>query len=211
MNKAKSRLLLQIFAILFSLQVIRIISKSVIFLFTPKTELSYVIASSILMLLLTGAILLFCKMKDIPLSVFPTKRKIFYIIFTVVALALLISTPIITRDNSLYAISMLMYSTIITPIFEELIFRGFVWNKLREAFHKERSIYIISTFLFAFWHIGYVDTLLFRVPNGNVFHLIFMKVIVGLGFGIILGMVRYKAKNCYSTMLLHGVMNIFGR
>lgn len=37
------------------------------------------------------------------------------------------------------------------------------------------------------------------------------KVITGLCYGMILGAVRLKTKNSYSTMLVHGVLNIFGR
>lgn len=37
------------------------------------------------------------------------------------------------------------------------------------------------------------------------------KVITGLCFGIVLGAVRFKTRNCYSTILLYGGMNLFGR
>ena len=35
------------------------------------------------------------------------------------------------------------------------------------------------------------------------------KLAAGLGYGTVLGIVRLKTKNCYATMLLHGVLNIF--
>lgn len=97
-----------------------------------------------------------------------------------------------------------------TPIFEEIIFRGYIWNKLNVVFKKESITYIVSTALFALWHIGYIDAISFRVETGLAIAM-FWKVITGLCFGIILGAVRYKTKNSYSTILLHGVMNIFGR
>jgi membrane protease YdiL (CAAX protease family) len=98
----------------------------------------------------------------------------------------------------------------VIPIFEEMIFRGYIWNKLNVVFEKEWITYIVSTLLFALWHIGYIDAIAFRVETGLVIAM-FWKVITGLCFGVVLGAVRYKTKNSYSTILLHGIMNIFGR
>lgn len=105
---------------------------------------------------------------------------------------------------------LLIYSSIVVPFFEELIFRGFIWNRLNEIFAKERTTYMVSTVMFALWHLGYVSSIAFRVQEG-LLNAMLWKVITGLCFGIILGFVRLKAKNCYSTMVLHGVMNLFGR
>ncbi|GGH30939.1 CPBP family glutamic-type intramembrane protease [Paenibacillus segetis] len=49
------------------------------------------------------------------------------------------------------------------------------------------------------------------LQNSKIPFAILMKVVTGLIFGIVLGVVRYKTKNCYSTTILHSVMNIFGR
>jgi membrane protease YdiL (CAAX protease family) len=38
-----------------------------------------------------------------------------------------------------------------------------------------------------------------------------MKAFVGLVYGIIVGFVRYRTKNTYAAMLVHSVMNTFGR
>lgn len=91
-----------------------------------------------------------------------------------------------------------------------MIFRGYVWNKLNTIFLKEWKTYIGSTILFALCHIGYISAIVFRVECGLANAMIW-KVITGLCFGIILGAIRLKTKNSYSTILLHGVLNIFGR
>ncbi|MFL0195877.1 type II CAAX prenyl endopeptidase Rce1 family protein [Clostridium sp. WILCCON 0269] len=39
----------------------------------------------------------------------------------------------------------LILSTIATPIFEELIFRGYVWNEFKHYYKNEFIIYVIST------------------------------------------------------------------
>jgi membrane protease YdiL (CAAX protease family) len=78
------------------------------------------------------------------------------------------------------------------------------------VFSKEIETYIVTTILFALWHIGYISSIAFRVETGLANAMI-GKVITGLCFGIILGMIRLKTKNSYSTILLHGALNIFGR
>ncbi len=68
----------------------------------------------------------------------------------------------------------------------------------------------MTTIPFALWHFGYISSIAFRVEYGLMNAMIW-KAITGLCFGIVLGAVRLKTKNCYSTILLHSVMNIFGR
>lgn len=190
---------------------IRIIFKLIVFYFVEKTLFIDTIVSVLLMIVLALIGIITVKKKGISLSVLPTRHKIIYTIATVVALALLISTPFITRERSLFIVFSLVYSTLITPIFEELIFRGYVWNKLEERFTRKLTVYIITTLLFAVWHIGYIDSIAFRVASSNVPFIMLMKVVTGLCFGVVLGAVRCKTKNCYSTILLHEVMNIFGK
>ena len=108
------------------------------------------------------------------------------------------------------SILLLVYSSIVTPVFEEFIFRGYIWNELNQIFTSEWKTYIVTTIFFALWHLGYISSIAFRVEN-NLLNVMIWKVITGLCFGIVLGAVRLKTKNCYSTMLLHGVMNLFGR
>lgn len=112
--------------------------------------------------------------------------------------------------GGIQAIILLGYSSLVTPIFEELLFRGYVWNRLTVIFKSESSVYLWSSFLFGVWHLGYFDSLAFRVETDLV-QALFWKVITGLFYGLVLGLLRWKTKNCYSTMLLHGAMNIFGR
>jgi len=133
----------------------------------------------------------------------------FYIIGTCLAFVLLVATPS-NYSGGFQAVVLLLYSSIVTPIFEELIFRGYVWNKLNDIFEKELISYAVSTVLFALWHLGYVDSIAFRTETGLA-NAMLWKVITGFCFGVVLGAVRLKTRNTYGTMLLHGVMNIFGR
>ena len=143
------------------------------------------------------------------------KSKLIYLISTLIVIALAISTPIFNGELTYSVLVSLVYSIIVIPIFEELIFRGYVWNYLNNSIKKEFLVYIITTILFALWHLGYVDDILFRVNSSNqtvdLANIMLFKVITGGAFGVVTGFIRFKTKNTYASILAHAFMNIFGR
>ena len=183
--------------------------KRLIFLAVERTNFTDSIATMCAMSILAVLLILYAQKRKIALSVFPRDFNKFYIIGTCVTVALLVSSPSNYTDG-FQAVVLLFYGSVVTPIFEELIFRGYVWNRLSTLFKKEWVTYVITTVLFGLWHLGGIDSVSFRIETGLA-NVMLWKVIVGLGYGIVLGAVRLKTKNNYSTMLLHGVMNIFGR
>jgi len=180
-----------------------------IFLFVERTDFFDHMATMAGMVVLTIFYVLVFKMRGIELSVFPKKFGTGYIIVTAATIVLLVVNPA-NYFGGAEAIWMNVFASIVTPIFEELIFRGYIWNKLNTIFSKEWKTYLVSIVLFGFWHLGYISSIAFRVETGLA-NAMMWKVIVGLCFGVVLGAVRLKTKNCYSTILLHGVMNLFGR
>lgn len=194
------------------LQLLRILLKSAVFTFFNRTLISDTIFSLLFMGTAGICILLICKQKQIDLRIFPAKISMAYWIFTFLVIVIFAATPCITQSTSLYDILFLIYGAAITPIFEELIFRGYVWMALEK--HGTKFAYFSTTILFALWHIGYVDTVLWRVSYFNhtasIPQIIFWKVITGFIYGILLGAVRYKTNNTYSSILLHSFLNTFG-
>ncbi len=191
-------------------QLFRMGLEQIFFIFVQRTPFTDDMATMSAMVVLTIFIVIIAKKLRISLSVFPLTFSFPYILETVLFLFFLVSTPLITGSLYLKDVLLMLYANIVTPVFEELIFRGYVWNKLSQTFKKEWVSYLISSVLFAFWHIGYIEGIAFRISDG-LFVVMFWKVITGLCFGLILGLLRLKSKNCYSTILLHGMMNIFGR
>lgn len=208
MKCGKLKTISLIIAVLALIQLLLYEIKQCVFLIIPRTDYSDHMVTMFSMVVLTICFLIIVRKLRIDLSVFPTKFNTIYVCASIVAAILLIATP--SNFTGIQAISLLVYGSIVTPIFEELIFRGYVWNKLNIIFSKEWKTYIVSTILFALWHFGYISSIAFRVNEG-LFHVMIWKAIIGLCFGIVLGFVRLKTKNCYSTILLHGIMNIFGR
>ena len=136
-----------------------------------------------------------------------------YKLFTIFVLLFFIVTPIITKNYELYNILSLVYNAIITVIFEELIFRGLIFKEI-SSMKNDLIAYIVSTILFGIWHLGYIDTIIWRTslfsPDANIANIMFWKVITGIIIGVILGFFRYKNKNVYSSMLVHTFINTFG-
>ena len=195
------------------LQLGRIIFKNLIFTFIDRTLLSDLIVSMIYMTLIICITLIIMKKKKIDINIFPEKWNIKYKIFTILVFLFLIITPIITMNYQLYNILSLIYNAFITVIFEELIFRGGIFKEI-SSMKNDLMAYIISTILFGIWHLGYIDTIIWRTslffPDSNIVNIMFWKVITGMIIGIVLGFFRYRNKNVYSSMLVHTFINTFG-
>ena len=209
MNKCKIKTIGFMILVLLLLSLSLFIIKRVIFFFVERTDFSDYMASMVSMIILTSIILRLSRKAEINLSIFPDKFTVSYISVSIISVVLFIASPS-NYKGGIEPILLLVYSSIVTPIFEELIFRGYIWNELNQIFTSEWKTYIITTILFALWHLGYISSIAFRVED-DLLNVMIWKVITGLCFGIALGAVRLKTKNCYSTMILHGVMNLFGR
>ena len=209
MNKCKIKTIGFMILVLLLLSLSLFVIKRIIFFFVARTDFSDYIASMVSMIILTSIILRLSRKAEINLSIFPDKFTVSYISVSIISVVLFIASPS-NYKGGIEPILLLVYSSIVTPVFEELIFRGYIWNELNQIFTSEWKTYIITTILFALWHLGYISSIAFRVED-DLLNVMIWKVITGLCFGIVLGAVRLKTRNCYSTMLLHGVMNVFGR
>lgn len=157
-----------------------------------------------MMLVLTIAVLFYSKLRNQNLDVLPKKFSPRYIFISSIISILYIATP----SNYIIGISAiitLIYSSIVTPLYEELLFRGYIWNRMKAAISNEVYVYGRNILLFGVWHIGYMIP---QITERN-YEAVLMKIIAGIGYGAILGFVRSKTKNCYSTFLLHGFLNLF--
>ena len=179
MNKCRIKTIGFMILVLLLLSLSLFVIKRIIFFFVARTDFSDYMASMVSMIILTSIILRLSRKAEINLSIFPDKFTVSYISVSIISVVLFIASPS-NYKSGIESILLLVYSSIVTPIFEELIFRG------------------------------YISSIAFRVED-NLLNVMIWKVITGLCFGIVLGAVRLKTKNCYSTMLLHGVMNLFGR
>jgi len=200
-----------VMVLLVVIQLARYGLKEIIFPLIGRTDLGDRIASFVAMIVLTAAIIALARWHKVSISFLPGRFSAPYVVFTCLFAAFLVSTPLITQDASPSSVFLLLYSGIVVPVFEETLFRGVIWNYLTDVFHRQLTVYVIVTILFALWHLGYVDTLAFHTgaSGGSLANIMMWKSVTGLCFGVVLGALRLKTRNCYSTMLLHGALNVF--
>ena len=179
------------------------------FLLVQRTNFTDRMASMAAMLVLTGFLLSLSRKAKTKLSIFPDPFTVPYIGAAVLFAVLLIASPL-NGQGGMESVLLLAYSCMVTPVFEELLFRGCIWNQLSGILGSEWATYLTTTILFALWHLAYIDSIAFRVEDGLLTMMVW-KVVTGLCFGIVLGAVRMKTKNCCAAILLHGAMNLFGR
>lgn len=210
-KKKPLRFLLGVLAFLVIMQLLRIIIKQLFFLVVPKTNFTDRVASMLAASILSILIVIMAKSRKMKLAVFPERIGIAGGIGIAAYLALLVSTPFVTSSQSLPKLVLLFYSAVLTPIFEELLFRTLLWQLFWEQFENEWSCYIGTTLFFSLWHLGYADSLLLRVGISGLLNALLWKLAIGLFFGIVLGALRKKSRCGLYPMLLHGAMNILGR
>ena len=197
---------------LFAFQLLRIGAKTLMFLLIERTLVADTIFNIIIMGAAVFPILVITKRKGYDLSIMPKRFSVWYIVATVFVALLFTLTLVLFTEGTVYGVLFLIYGALVTPFFEETVFRGVVWSAVR--IKNNLSSYIASTLLFAVWHLGYIDTVIWRTslffPDADIFKIVMMKVVTGFIIGMILGAVRYKTKNVYASMLLHCLINTVG-
>lgn len=199
-----SKTIAEAFLLIIVLQTIKLLTEKIVTPLVPNNTFSARMVTAAIMLTLTIVVYAYARLRKTTLSVFPKPFVKWYIVVTCIAVALLISSPS-NFAGGYQAIFLAIYSSIITPIYEEILFRGYLWNRLQRVMSKKLYTYLWSILLFTVWHLGYM---LPQLMNGN-WMAVAWKLTAGIGYGAVLGFVRLKTGNCYSTMLLHGVLNIF--
>ena len=213
-NKGNHFTVIKIIFLLMGLQIIRIILKQIAFLFFHHNKFNDVLISIIIIFILTLFIIYKSKQGRIILDIFSYMRskesKIYYFMVTGAILLLIFTSPFFIRNPSIETLLYLLYITIMIPIYEEIIFRSYIWNILKKENINEIKIYILTTLLFSFYHIGYIDTVIAITGFNNMALITFIKCSLMLSYGIFIGFFKYKIKNSYSCMLVHSFINIFG-
>ncbi|MGB9937620.1 MAG: lysostaphin resistance A-like protein [Methanobacterium sp.] len=138
------------------------------------------------------------------------RTKIMYIL-GVMALIILVILPY-TFAYELDVLILGIVFGLITPAFEELLFRGYLWNMAENRVKSKKSgliTWITITLMFGFWHLGYLDVFLLHPKQFDLIPLLTAKIMIGLILGAIVGFIRLKTKKVYGSFLFHGLWNTF--
>ena len=142
------------------------------------------------------------------------RELIAYIVIGILTLGLVISTYFLQPDLFVTNLN----AAIVIPIFEELLFRGWGWGRLEKAapFRAPGFVnWLVISLLFGLWHFGYVDIYLLKVfpanPNMDWGTFFVMKLLTTLIIGLIVGLPRWRLGRVYGSLILHSLINLFGR
>jgi membrane protease YdiL (CAAX protease family) len=109
-------------------------------------------------------------------------------------------------------------SCLVFPLFEEPIFRGWIWNQVSPVIPAKRNgifTTVLVSALFAVWHLGYWDVVSLHMKAGTstavIIHIMLMKMVIAAIIGIFTGIFRWKTGNIYASILFHAAWNLFGR
>jgi len=139
------------------------------------------------------------------------RTRIFYIIGLATLIILAVSPY--TFEWELHTLVLGLLFGIITPLFEELLFRGYIWAKISESegiINPHGLTLITVTLLFMVWHLGYIDVLMLHpLATGNLTMIMISKMGIGLVLGLIVGYLRLKTGKTYASIIFHGLWNVF--
>jgi membrane protease YdiL (CAAX protease family) len=142
-----------------------------------------------------------------------------YVFGGILIVVLTLLTPSLWMEPGLITIISSLETVIIYPVFEELLFRGYLWNKLEKRFENRKygsaKMIALNTLLFGLWHLGYLDVIYMRthiqVTSTSFEMIMIYKVLTGMVFGVLTSIARWRMKSTYSSLLVHSFLNIFGR
>jgi membrane protease YdiL (CAAX protease family) len=137
-----------------------------------------------------------------------------YIALGILTLGMVISTFFLEPDLFIENIN----SAIVIPLFEEFLFRGWGWNQLRRTVPIRGLGFInwlVISFIFSLWHLGYMDIYLLKVapanPDMDWGEFFLMKLLTTFVIGLIVGLPRWRTGRVYGSLILHSLINVFGR
>ena len=178
----------------------------------PPNHIFRIIESVLSILILT--IFLLIKrpsLQDLGLSFQDTKPIVrnLYIIGVSIIFLMVISS-FFFMDN--LSSSMNLRFGLVSPVFEEILFRGYLWHRLKKCKVEDISIIFITGLFFGLFHLfGYYEYSYetgFTTEAPVMLNVLIQKVLLNIAFGLLLGYIRYKSKKLYPSFLIHAFNNI---
>lgn len=200
----KAGVLLSVLLLMVLLHALRVLLEQQLAPLLPASRFGEQMLTMAAMILLTDLLILAAKVLKRPFSLFPERFTKTYVIAACVTGLLYIFAPG-NFTGGLRPVLLLVYGSLVTPAYEELLFRGLIWNGCASAMEDEKRVFAWNVLLFTLWRLGYM---LPQLADGDL-SAVLWKLAAGLGYGLVLGLVRLKTKNCFACFLVHGVLNLF--
>ena len=110
---------------------------------------------------------------------------------------------------------MIILSLVVEPVFEEVMFREYLWNYISNFEKNDKRILIIISIISALFKLGYWDIINQNLSViGSSFYtidIVLSKVFFGLIFALVLGIVKLRYNDTYLCIFVHSLINVFFR
>lgn len=205
--------------ILFIIQTIRIGIKHILLSQLSLSLSNLIITSSISIVLIgIGMVLVFKdneKFNPLNLKIiklFNKKEKYIKIILCIVIILFLIANTYLNPKYIMYNMEELILGIIIIPVFEEILFRQYLWNYLNKYIPSTIIIFCAIVAIFSIYQVGYIDIIYQYMQITNSSGYLIDKVILivtrGVVLGSILNYIKLKFDDVNICILSHSLFNI---
>lgn len=143
------------------------------------------------------------QVRNTSLSVWPKQFGITTVSVVLLSVLMLLFTAVCFTKGP-RGVGLLLYGSLVTPLFEELLFRGHIYVLQLRVHRQTFHVIIVNALLFSVWHLGYIVNPLFC---GEWMAL--SKLIIVLIYGLVLASIRSITKSTLCCVLVHGALNSF--
>lgn len=172
------------------------LAQQLILFFLPG--FSYIWSLSLPWLMIGFLPILFLKLNVFSISLPYLRKNIkeicIYVLLVIAGLALFVNLGV---TSYFHAVKYPFIFFIITPIVEELIFRGWLYDWTKKRFRS--SPVLVTAILFGLHHLQYFG---FRITPFAVFQVAYTFIL-----GLLFGKIRAKSGSVYLSILLHILIN----
>ena len=207
--------ILDCFLILIVLQIARIIIKNVLLSVLSFTAINLNIANIISIMIVGISVFMFLRGSSLfnpagnRLTEMANKydnKKIRIILF-IITLISLILTVVFKTEYIFYELIVMCLATIVVPLYEELLFRKYLWNYVNSFVENQKTTWVVITIISVLFILGYWDIISqnLQVISSDKFAIDVVTSKMGLGILIAAatGFMKYKYKDIYLCIFVH--------
>ena len=218
-NIREKEFLLDCFLLLVILQIARIIIKNILLSVLNFTAININIANIISIMIVAICMFLFLRGSSsfnpagsrlTELSNRYDNKKIRIILFVVTFISILL-TIVFKSEFVFYELLVICLFTIVIPIYEELLFRQYLWNYINGFLNNQKATYLISSILSVLFILGYWDiisqNLLVISSDKFAVDVVFFNMGIGIITSAASGFMKYKYNDVYLCMFLHIIIS----
>ena len=211
--------MLDCFLVLVVLQIARIIIKNILLSVLNFTDINLNIANIISIMIVGISVFMFLRGSSLfnpagnRLTEMANKydnKKIRIILFIITLISLILNV-VFKTEYIFYELIVMCLATIVVPLYEELLFRKYLWNYVNSFVENQKITWVVITIMSVLFILGYWDIVNqnLQIVGSDKFavDVIFTNMKWGVLMSAITGFMKYKYKDIYLCIFLHIIIS----